>query len=101
MPSYQWYAVKCVDCGTAIGYSHFQIEPHLVYCLHCAHSHAEVASWMMPMGSDYSTNGLYGVQVNSRPAIDLSMRFRKGWNWVFARLEKHRIAKCDNKRLGI
>lgn len=97
---HKWYAINCTECGAAIGYTWIQNQ-HVagLKCLHCAHSHAEVANWMMPVGSDYGTNGLYGVQ-NLGYAMTFQMQFRKTWSKLFAKLDQHRIAKCDTKRLA-
>lgn len=101
MAKSKWYAIECTDCETAIGFSFMlaDSDPDLVkpfypvYCTHCAHSHAEVANWTMPVGSDYGTNGLYEVQTKNY-GVQKSIDFRRIWNKLFNRLEQHRIAKA-------
>ena len=48
----KWYALHCTDCGMSIAYSHEPIQIAVtVYCSLCANCHAEVASYMMPVGN--------------------------------------------------
>lgn len=82
-----------MDCGASLGYSAHEISIYAeVFCIHCAHSHAQVANWMMPTGCNYGTNGLYEVQ-DSGYAMQMKMQFSKGWNYQDMKLEQYRIAK--------
>ena len=92
----QWYPINCTDCGTAIAWSPVPIIANPVYCSLCACAHAQVATWMMPVGSTYSTNALYGVQTGQL-AVKKTEHFRRVWNSLFAKLQAHQVAKAMKK----
>lgn len=99
MTNPQWHTIVCLDCKTALAFS---VDPILlsssieVRCYLCAHAHAQVATWMMPIGNNLATNFLYGVNQISA-ALTLRIQFERIWSKLYAKLEKHRIAKAEKK----
>ncbi len=105
MPNHNWNAIKCVDCHATIAYSPYPVkcqsssEWHCynpVYCYLCAHAHAQVATWLLPLGNNLSTNYLYGMSKTGN-AQTLRARFAKVWSSLYAKLEDHRVAKVNKK----
>ena len=96
MTEYQWHASYCHDCGKAIAFSPDPllvetVQPE-IYCHSCAHSHAEAAGYMMPIGTGYSVVGLYEVD-NFGIAEDNKRRFAKGWIPLCKHIQQHKVAK--------
>lgn len=93
----QWHGLKCTDCGHVIALSSEPLNCYQsVYCYLCAHAHAQVASFMMPIGNDFSTNGLYGVS-NSDDSVQVKSQFDRVWMAIRAKVEKHGVAKAYKK----
>lgn len=96
MPNHKWYTICCTDCGKTVLYSPYElpmIHNFPVYCHLCAVSHAEVAGFLMPVGSAYSTNGLYGVQ-NIGKASVLRQKFINRMHSVRKIVSDYKIAKA-------
>jgi hypothetical protein len=93
MPA-EWQAVYCLECRTAIAFSPEPVhvtQPMLCYL--CAHAHARVASTMIGGSAGLSTQGLYAVD-NSGGAMRKGEEFNRVFNGLYAKLEKHRVAKA-------
>ena len=96
----KWHGLKCDDCGQTIAYSPEPLNCYQpAYCYLCACSHAQVATWMMPIGNGLSTNSLYGMS-KSGNALTLRARFANIWSKLDAKLEAHRVAKAYEKLHG-
>ena len=99
MTIHQWHILQCVDCEKVIAYSFEPIQLQIdieLRCYLCAHVHAQVATWLMPICNSLSTNSLYGVSKADKADI-LRMQFERVWSKLYAKLEEHRVAKASNK----
>lgn len=93
----KWHTLACNDCGQTIAHSPEPLNCYQsVYCYLCACSHADAATWLMPIGNSLSTNSLYGVH---KAGDDLTLRaqFSNVWSKLYAKLEGHRVAKAYAK----
>ena len=98
MTDYKWHAIYCDDCGVSIAFSP---EPLILlrtdvpmYCGLCAQSHAKVAGYVMPVGNNYMTHSLYGLQTSGKQGTYLQ-RFTRGWDILVDAITKHKIAKAE------
>lgn len=95
----KWHTLSCVDCETTIAFSFepIQLQQGIeLRCYLCAHVHAQVANWMMPIGESLSTNNLYGVSKSGNTSM-MRVEFERVWVKLYAKLENHRVAKVDKK----
>ena len=91
----KWYSIKCSDCGKAIAFSSAPIVAAQAYCYQCAHSHAEVAGYMMPIANGYSVNGLHEVD-NFGKTEQNQQKFNQNWRPICKQIQHYKVAKKKN-----
>jgi len=107
MTDYEWHSLYCSDCGEAIAFTPtplpLQFHPLIsncpMYCRSCAHSHAEVAGYLMPVASGYTVNGLHEVDKVGKTDL-LKRQFNAAWRPLCKWIQNYKVVKVRRKTNG-